>query len=230
MSLLSLPALTQRTVNWTTSRSEALVQPRYKKSIAELERLPSWPDSDSDQNIAPPDKSEQSAEVSSRNIPPDSTPSNLTRESTPASLEPREEWLDLLRNVFGLETFHDKQLEALHAALSGRDTFVNLHTGSGKSLIYQLAALLENQQRGAVTFVFGPIVALKNDQMKKCEALGINAATIDSQTSADERIQTCDRLRADWPDIALFFLTPEMVGVPVCLSFCNAYDTVFPAP
>lgn len=159
------------------------------------------------------DQSEESTGVSSLNLLPDSTPSVWSRETTAEHIVPQPEWLDILRNDFGLQDFHEKQLEAIDAALAGRDVFVNIHTGGGKSLIYQLPSLLESRQRGAVTFIIGPMVSLKSDQMEKCRSMGIEAASIDYHTTREDRFDLLGRLYQSRPDIALFFVTPEMVRI-----------------
>lgn len=120
-----------------------------------------------------------------------------------------------MEDVFGFNQFLDGQLSAISSTLQNRDTFVILRTGGGKSLTYQLPALIQHRENGAVTFVVGPLLALKKDQMGKCEELGIPAASIDGSMLFHERDSILARLYMPVPDIALFFVTPEMVSIHI---------------
>jgi ATP-dependent DNA helicase RecQ len=73
-----------------------------------------------------------------------------------------------LRDRFGLSDFRPGQREAIEAVLEGRDGLVIMPTGSGKSLIYQLSALL----LPGLTVVVSPLIALMKDQTDKMEELG----------------------------------------------------------
>lgn len=76
---------------------------------------------------------------------------------------------NLLRDIFGHESFRPNQLDAILAALSGQDSLVLLPTGSGKSLIYQMVGLLQP----GITIVVDPIVSLIDDQVRNLNAIGI---------------------------------------------------------
>lgn len=76
---------------------------------------------------------------------------------------------NLLRDIFGHDSFRPNQLEAILAALSGQDSLVLLPTGSGKSLIYQMVGLLQP----GITIVVDPIVSLIDDQVRNLSAIGI---------------------------------------------------------
>lgn len=117
----------------------------------------------------------------------------------------------MLQEVFGFDSFLPRQLEAISATLSGRDVIARMRTGGGKSLLYQLPSLLENRRDGSVTFVLGPLLALKNEQLQKCEHLGIPAVSIDQYTDIGTRQEILSRLDTHEPGIALFFITPQMV-------------------
>src|SRR5438270_10854756 len=77
-------------------------------------------------------------------------------------MEPR----DALRRLFGFESFRPGQAEAVNAALHDRDALVVMPTGSGKSLCYQLPALM----RGDLTVVVSPLVSLMQDQVEALAA------------------------------------------------------------
>ena len=96
---------------------------------------------------------------------------------------------DALRQHFGYPAFRPGQEEALNAALSGRDTLVVMPTGSGKSLIYQLAALV----LPGTALIVSPLVALMKDQVDGLARRGIAATFINSSLDAGEQGR---RLRA----------------------------------
>src|SRR6202051_546232 len=78
---------------------------------------------------------------------------------------------DLLRTVFGFAEFRSGQAEIIETILSGRDVLAVMPTGSGKSLCYQLPALL----RDGLTIVVSPLIALMKDQVDSLRASGIAA-------------------------------------------------------
>ena len=88
-----------------------------------------------------------------------------------------------LKQYFGHETFRAGQREVIEHALSGQDTFVLMPTGGGKSLTYQLPALL----MPGLTVVISPLIALMHDQVDRLRANGIAATFVNSTLSFDER-------------------------------------------
>ena len=96
-----------------------------------------------------------------------------------------------LRNVFptfGLTELKDEQKQALFYLVSGHDVFVNLPTGFGKSLIYELAPFVvkemclkkEGKSRSAIVLVISPLISLIKDQVKSLQKKGIKASFIGS--------------------------------------------------
>src|SRR5436190_9344333 len=96
---------------------------------------------------------------------------------------------ELLRTSFGFPAFRPGQAEALAHVLAGRDTLVVMPTGSGKSLVYQLAALL----LPGTTLVISPLIALMKDQVDGLARRNISATFINSSLAPGER---ASRLRA----------------------------------
>ncbi len=88
-----------------------------------------------------------------------------------------------LRERFGHEDFRPGQEEVVQAVLAGRDALVVLPTGAGKSLMYQLPAVLQD----GITVVISPLIALMKDQTDKMEVAGVDALTINSGLTAAER-------------------------------------------
>src|SRR5574339_984229 len=87
-----------------------------------------------------------------------------------------------LRQHFGFEDFREGQREVIGAILEGKDAVVVMPTGSGKSLCYQLPAMILE----GVTLVVSPLIALMKDQIDALAARGIAAQRLDSTLSADE--------------------------------------------
>src|ERR687883_11512 len=109
----------------------------------------------------------------------------------------------LLRTHFGYDEFRPGQERAVEAALSGRDTLVILPTGGGKSLCFQVPALL----LPGLTVVVSPLISLMKDQVDALTARGLPAAFVNSTLSSGE---VSDRLaRAQRGEIKLLYVAPE---------------------
>lgn len=119
----------------------------------------------------------------------------------------------LLRSVFGLEAFRPGQEEIIRAVLSGQDVLAVMATGSGKSLCYQLPALVSGKR----CLVISPLISLMNDQVARLNLLNIAAATSHSGLSwndatAAEKAWGEKRLR-------LYYVSPERAAQPQFFSF-----------
>src|SRR4051812_1028555 len=112
--------------------------------------------------------------------------------------------LDLtLKRVFGYSTFRPLQREICEATLGDRDVFALLPTGGGKSLCFQLPALL----RPGLTVVVSPLIALMKDQVDALQARGVAATFLTSSLDADE---SPSRLRGLHPgEYKLLYVAPE---------------------
>ena len=84
------------------------------------------------------------------------------------------------RNVFGNHGFRGSQREIINATMLNRDVLVLMPTGGGKSLCYQLSALMVP----GVTIVISPLVSLIKDQVSQLQAMSINAASLSSSTDS----------------------------------------------
>jgi ATP-dependent DNA helicase RecQ len=107
------------------------------------------------------------------------------------------------RRRFGIARLHPEQRQAIEAVLAGRDTLAVLPTGYGKSLIYQLPALLSDRP----TVVVSPLVALMADQERSLRARSVPVVRLDSTLRAAERRQALSRLAEGGRLIVL--TTPE---------------------
>ena len=122
-----------------------------------------------------------------------------------------------LKQYFGHDTFLPGQLEVISMALDRRDTLVLMPTGGGKSLTYQLPALL----LPGLTVVISPLIALMQDQVHRLHANGISAMFINSSLSPDERAQReAAALRGE---VKLLYVAPERI---LTLSFMTLLDEV----
>jgi ATP-dependent DNA helicase RecQ len=109
----------------------------------------------------------------------------------------------VLKSAFGYDKFRPGQEAAVSAILSGRDTVVVLPTGGGKSLCFQVPALL----MPGITVVVSPLISLMKDQVDALTAKGLPAAFINSTLTSG---QVSDRMaRADRGEIKLLYVAPE---------------------
>ncbi len=108
-----------------------------------------------------------------------------------------------LQRYFGYSSFRPMQKEAIDSVLSRRDTFVLMPTGGGKSLCYQLPALLID----GVTLVVSPLIALMKDQVDALTESGIPATFLNSSISAGESSKRLSRLFKG--EYRLLYLAPE---------------------
>jgi len=112
--------------------------------------------------------------------------------------------LDALRRHFGFDALRSGQAAALAPVLDGRDTLVVMPTGAGKSLVYQLAALV---RPSGVTVVVSPLIALMKDQVDGLRARGIGAVAVNSSMSEAERKEAFAAVRRG--DARLVYAAPE---------------------
>ena len=108
-----------------------------------------------------------------------------------------------LAQAFGLETFRPLQEEIIETLIGGRDVLALMPTGGGKSLCYQVPALV----RPGTAVVVSPLLSLIRDQVMSLQKLGVNAACVGSLNSPQENSTTLARLRNGALDV--LYLTPE---------------------
>jgi ATP-dependent DNA helicase RecQ len=107
----------------------------------------------------------------------------------------------ILKQTFGFDHFRGVQEQVVARVLGGQHTLAVMPTGAGKSLCYQLPALV----REGTALVVSPLIALMHDQIRSAEALGIRAASL---TSADgDRERTIERFRSG--ELDLLYVAPE---------------------
>jgi ATP-dependent DNA helicase RecQ len=129
-------------------------------------------------------------------------------EPTPPPSPALQRALVKLREVFKLRGLRPGQAEIMESVLAGRDTLAIMPTGSGKSLTYQLPALVMD----GPTIVVSPLLALIEDQVGKLKAAGVPVARIDSTRTAKERAADLQAVREG--AIKLVLITPESINSP----------------
>lgn len=113
-----------------------------------------------------------------------------------------------LKQTFGYDEFRPLQREIIEATLAGRDTVAILPTGAGKSLCYQLPALV----REGLTVVVSPLIALMKDQVDQLEASGVAATFLNSTLDGNEARRRTDALTAG--EYQLLYVAPERLMLP----------------
>lgn len=117
-----------------------------------------------------------------------------------------------LRSVFGYDSFRPLQHEIIGSILADRDTFVLMPTGGGKSLCYQLPALL----RDGLTVVVSPLIALMQDQVDRLRNLGLAATFINSSLDAEEADRRQHAITQG--QLKLLYVAPERLMMPAFLK------------
>ena len=112
----------------------------------------------------------------------------------------------LLRQIFGFDAFRPGQEEIVDAVAMGRDVLAIMPTGGGKSLCYQLPALM----RDGLTVVISPLIALMRDQVRALTEAGVAAAALTSGNSEDENAEVIRALNAR--ELRLLYMAPERLA------------------
>lgn len=119
-----------------------------------------------------------------------------------------------IKERFHLRGFRQNQLEAINATLAGKDAFVLMPTGGGKSLCYQLPSIISSGRTRGVTIVISPLLSLMQDQVDHLQKLKIQAFLINSEVTAEHRRLIMESLRHPNVEqfIQLLYVTPEMIS------------------
>jgi ATP-dependent DNA helicase RecQ len=126
--------------------------------------------------------------------------------------------LDVLRRVFGYADFRGEQAAIIDHVVSGGDALVLMPTGGGKSLCYQIPALV----RPGTGVVVSPLIALMQDQVDALSAVGVRAAFLNSTQDAAERHRVESELLAG--NVDLLYLAPERLKLQQTLALLDRVD------
>ncbi|MEZ8737987.1 MULTISPECIES: ATP-dependent DNA helicase RecQ [unclassified Vibrio] len=111
----------------------------------------------------------------------------------------------ILQDVFGYQSFRDGQQEVIDLAVEGKDSLVIMPTGGGKSLCYQIPALV----REGLTLVISPLISLMKDQVDQLKANGVAAECINSSMPRDQLLNVFNRMNSG--QLKMVYVSPERV-------------------
>jgi hypothetical protein len=149
-------------------------------------------------------------------VPPVHSPTTSSKSSSKVNME---EIQRQLRAVFGLTDFRPNQLEAITATLEGKDVFVLMPTGGGKSLCYQLPAVCTTGDTCGVTIVVSPLTALMEDQVSALTAKGVDAFLWNAESVQQE---VAAKLFSGDKKPSLLYVTPEKLRASgACRNLLN---------
>ena len=122
---------------------------------------------------------------------------------------------DLLHQIFGYKTFREQQEAVIEHLIAGGDALVLMPTGGGKSLCYQIPALI----RPGTAIVISPLISLMQDQVNALLQLGIRAAFLNSSLSTEVAREVITQLQQGQLD--LLYVAPERLVLPSFLELLN---------
>ena len=127
----------------------------------------------------------------------------------------------VLRETWGYDAFRPLQSDAVAATLAGRDSVVVLPTGGGKSLCFQVPAIVG----GGLAVVVSPLISLMKDQVDALQSNGVAAALINSTQSENEKIAVAAQIRSG--ELRLLYMAPERLLVPRTIEFLQKVSVSF---
>lgn len=112
----------------------------------------------------------------------------------------------ILKEVWGFTSFRQGQEAVIDRVMEKKDSLVIMPTGGGKSLCYQLPALMMN----GMTIVISPLIALMNDQVAALKAAGVQVAALHSNMTKSEQSDVDNRLHSR--QIKMLYVSPERIN------------------
>lgn len=179
-----------------------------RQSIAPVSQGPRTVFSEMSGNATSAHKPRTSSKLPLPTTVPLSIPAELMRHSWSHEVQ------RMLKDRFRMKGFRQNQLEAINATLAGKDAFVLMPTGGGKSLCYQLPAVVKSGKTRGVTIVVSPLLSLMQDQVDHMTALGIQAVAFNGERTAAYKRQVLSVFEHKSPEhfIELLYVTPEMIS------------------
>ena len=135
-----------------------------------------------------------------------------------AGMRPVDHKRRVLKDVFGFDDFRPGQAAVIEALLAGRHVLAVMPTGAGKSLCYQVPALV----KGGLTIVVSPLVALMQDQVAALRLAGVAADTINSSLDRDANVASLRRVASG--QTRLLYLAPERLMTERMLEALSRLD------
>jgi ATP-dependent DNA helicase RecQ len=123
---------------------------------------------------------------------------------------------EILKNIFGYDEFRTLQMEIITSILNKKDALVVMPTGGGKSLCYQLPALIFN----GLTVVVSPLISLMKDQVDQMTQLGVDAVLLNSSISRPEYYENINQIREG--KVKLLYVAPETLLKNDILEFLES--------
>jgi ATP-dependent DNA helicase RecQ len=139
---------------------------------------------------------------------------------TAAALAPPPDALQVLREVFGYPRFRGPQQAIVEHVVGGGDALVLMPTGGGKSLCYQVPAIVRHRAGHGVAVVVSPLIALMHDQVGALEEAGVHAAFLNSTLDAAAAAAVERELRS--ARLVLLYVAPERLLAPRLLAMLDA--------
>ncbi len=134
--------------------------------------------------------------------------------------ETLEACVSVLQSVFGYEAFRGPQAQIVTHVSEGGDALVLMPTGGGKSLCYQVPAIVRERGGRGVTVVVSPLIALMHDQVGALSEAGVSAAYLNSSLSLDDAQRIEQQLRRG--DLTLLYVAPERLLTPRCQAMLES--------
>lgn len=118
----------------------------------------------------------------------------------------------VMHDMFRLNAFRKNQREAIDATLDGKDVFVLMPTGGGKSVCYQIPACVDLGKTRGVSIVVSPLLSLIQDQVQQLVSKDVPSYAYSGSTAPSDKRAIQDDLRRPKPVTRLLYVTPEMLG------------------
>ncbi|MGC4396940.1 DNA helicase RecQ [Hydrogenophaga sp. T2] len=134
--------------------------------------------------------------------------------------ETLEQCIGVLQSVFGYEAFRGPQAQIVSHVSDGGDALVLMPTGGGKSLCYQVPAIVRERAGHGVAVVVSPLIALMHDQVGALTEAGVSAAYLNSSLSLDDAQRIEQQLRRG--ELTLLYVAPERLLTPRCQAMLES--------
>ena len=147
--------------------------------------------------------------------------SQLTSHSDPTPVSSATKAaLRVLQTTFGYPQFRGLQQDIVSQTIEGQDALVLMPTGGGKSLCYQIPAIVRQQQGLGITLVISPLIALMHDQVRALHEVGVAADYLNSSLSLEQSRAVQERLWSG--ETTLLYAAPERMNTPQFLGLLDS--------